>query len=112
MTSTPQLPGARPGPSSYWSVVEQGDFQKCVAYFGTDWVAIASYMGTKTQTMVKNQYLRLVEGGAQELERMAEEADERRNKGVDLGPPPDLSPMPPRRYGRDDYPNVPSHTGY
>ena len=100
MTDRPRLQpsSARPGPSSYWSVTEQTDFQKNVAHFGTDWAAIATHMGTKTQTMVKNQYLRLVEGGAKDLEKAAEEADERRNRGVDLGLPPIPTPAPKRRY--------------
>jgi serine/arginine repetitive matrix protein 2 len=42
----------RQGASSYWSVVEEHDFRKCLAYFGTDYQAIANHMGTKTQTMV------------------------------------------------------------
>jgi serine/arginine repetitive matrix protein 2 len=92
-------PLARPGPSSYWSVTEQTDFQRNVAYFGTDWAAIATHMGTKTQTMVKNQYLRLVESGqAPELERVAIEADQKRNRGEDPGPPPTPTPAPKRRY--------------
>jgi serine/arginine repetitive matrix protein 2 len=92
-------PSARPGPSSYWSVTEQTDFQRNVAYFGTDWAAIATHMGTKTQTMVKNQYLRLVDSGqAPELERVAVEADQKRQRGEDPGPPPTPTPAPKRRY--------------
>lgn len=89
----------RLGPSSYWSVTEQTDFQRNVAHFGTDWAAIAHHMGTKTQTMVKNQYLRLVESGnSPELARLANEADKRRERGEDLGPPPTPTPAPKRRY--------------
>jgi serine/arginine repetitive matrix protein 2 len=44
----------RQGASSYWSVVEEHDFKKCLAYYGTDFLAIANHMGTKTQTMVGN----------------------------------------------------------
>jgi hypothetical protein len=40
------------GTSSYWSVVEEYDFRKCLEYFGWDWQAIANHMGTKTSTMV------------------------------------------------------------
>ncbi|KAF1957427.1 hypothetical protein CC80DRAFT_44352 [Byssothecium circinans] len=100
MSERPRLqPSSRPGPSSYWSVTEQTDFQKNVAHFGTDWAAIAMHMGTKTQTMVKNQYLRLIEGGqAPDLERMANEADGKRHRGEDLGPPPTPTPAPKRRY--------------
>jgi serine/arginine repetitive matrix protein 2 len=43
----------RQGASSYWSVVEEHDFKKCLAYYGTDFLAIANHMGTKTQTMVR-----------------------------------------------------------
>lgn len=38
--------------SSYWSVPEQQDFLKFLGYFGMDFAAIATQMGTKTQTMV------------------------------------------------------------
>ncbi|CBY01109.1 hypothetical protein LEMA_P022390.1 [Plenodomus lingam JN3] len=92
------VPPARPGPSSYWSVSELQDFDKNVAHFGTDWLAIANHMGTKTHTMIKNQYLRLVESGRIELEQMAKEADARRERGDDLGPPPTPTPAPKRRY--------------
>jgi serine/arginine repetitive matrix protein 2 len=44
----------RQGASSYWSVVEEHDFRKCLEYFGTDFQAIANHMGSKTQTMVSN----------------------------------------------------------
>ena len=91
-------PGARPGPSSYWSVSELQDFDKNVAHFGTDWIAIANHMGTKTHTMIKNQYLRLVESGKLDLEQVAKEADARRERGDDLGPPPTPTPAPKRRY--------------
>lgn len=87
-------PYSRTGPSSYWSVADQNNFQRNVAHFGTDWAAIASHMGTKTQTMVKNQYLRLVEGRqAPELERKAAEADSRRKRGENAGPPSTQSPV-------------------
>ncbi|KAI8940886.1 hypothetical protein NX059_002146 [Plenodomus lindquistii] len=92
------VPPARPGPSSYWSVSELQDFDKNVAHFGTDWLAIANHMGTKTHTMIKNQYLRLVESGRIELEQMAKEADARRERGDELGPPPTPTPAPKRRY--------------
>ena len=57
----PQQPQQQPQPqqqksasqtSSYWSVPEQTDFQKLVAHFGTDWLAIANWMKSKTHTMV------------------------------------------------------------
>ena len=90
--------GARPGPSSYWSVSELGDFDKNVAHFGTDWLAISNHMGTKTHTMIKNQYLRLIEQGRADLEQVAIEADARRNRGERMGPAPTPTPAPKRRY--------------
>lgn len=42
----------RSSASSYWSVPEQQDFMKFITHFGTDFAAIATHMGTKTQTMV------------------------------------------------------------
>lgn len=45
--------GQRQLASSYWSVPEQQDFTKFIAYFGTDFAAIAAHMGTKTTTMVR-----------------------------------------------------------
>ncbi|KAH7122442.1 hypothetical protein B0J11DRAFT_339348 [Dendryphion nanum] len=98
---------SRPGPSSYWSVTEQNDFQRYVAHFGTDWAAIAGHMGTKTQTMVKNQYLRLTEGGStSDLARLAMEADQRRERGEDIGPPPTPTPAVKRRY--EPTPTIPA----
>lgn len=91
-------PNARPGPSSYWSVSELQDFEKNIAHFGTDWIGFANHMGTKTHIMIKNQYLRMVEGGKSELEQAAKEADARRERGDDLGPPPTPTPAPKRRY--------------
>lgn len=51
---TRMLPGQqnKVGPSSYWSVQEVTIFPTYLAHFGTDWQAIATQMGTKTQTMV------------------------------------------------------------
>ena len=48
--------------------------------------------------MIKNQYLRLVETGKLSLEQAAREADARRERGDDLGPPPIPTPPPKRRY--------------
>jgi hypothetical protein len=63
----------KPGPSSYWSLAELQDLDKNIAYFGTDFEAIANHMGTKTGTMIQNQYLRFVEGGKLDLEQSAKE---------------------------------------
>jgi hypothetical protein len=38
--------------SSYWSVPEQNDFPALLRSYGTDWNAIAKWMGTKTHVMV------------------------------------------------------------
>jgi hypothetical protein len=42
----------RQGASSYWSVIEEQDFQRCLEYYGTDFQAISNHMVTKTHTMV------------------------------------------------------------
>lgn len=90
-TDMQKEPGARPGPTSYWSVTEQKDFPRYIAHFGKDWGTIAYHMRTKTQTMVKNQYIRLIEGGNKDLQRVAEEADKRR-PGFRFTPPPISTP--------------------
>lgn len=91
--------------SSYWSVPEVINFIDNVAYFGTDWLAIANHMGTKTPTMVwpnsfglrlfsdsisqvRNHYMRLIEGGMPDLMQVAAVSDQRRERGQDLGPRP------------------------
>lgn len=43
---------AAPQTSSYWSVPEQQKFPSLLAYFGRDFEAIATFMRTKTMTMV------------------------------------------------------------
>ncbi|TKA66435.1 hypothetical protein B0A49_09929 [Cryomyces minteri] len=89
----------RAGASSYWSVPEQNDFGKFVAYFGTDWGAIASYMGTKTPTMVKNHFQRLAESGNRiDLTEDAAAADAKKLRGDDMGPPPVPTQIVKRRY--------------
>lgn len=77
--------------SSYWSVPEQQDFPKLLAYFGTDWQSIATQMSSKTQIMVKNYYTRSVESGKTEFEQIAREADEKRKRGSKATPPPTTS---------------------
>ncbi|KAI4686423.1 uncharacterized protein J4E84_005702 [Alternaria hordeiaustralica] len=74
---TGSTPGATPSPSSYWSISELQDFEINVARFGTDWTAMANHMVTKTPTMLKNNYLHLVEIGNPELEQSAKETDAR-----------------------------------
>ncbi|RYN71717.1 hypothetical protein AA0117_g9280 [Alternaria alternata] len=59
--------------------------------------------------MINNQYLRLVQGGRLDLEESAKEADARRERGEDLGPPPTPTPKPQRRYGNaGSFPIVPT----
>jgi hypothetical protein len=78
LTEKPK-PKPRPKPEhkpvllSIWSVAEMHNIEKNIEYFGTDFEAIADHMGTKTGTMIKNMYLRLVEGGKQYLEHRAKE---------------------------------------
>ncbi|KAK5166167.1 uncharacterized protein LTR77_008428 [Saxophila tyrrhenica] len=94
-----QGPTAKQSASSYWSVPEQHDFQLYIAHFGRDFAAIAAHMGTKTQTMIKNHYQRQVDSGNKpELERSAIEAEQRINRGEDLGPPPTPTPITKRKY--------------
>ncbi|KAK3715406.1 hypothetical protein LTR37_007134 [Vermiconidia calcicola] len=94
-----QVPPAKQSASSYWSVPEQNDFVKYIGYFGRDFAAIAAHMGTKTQTMIKNHYQRQVEGGNRpELERAAIEAEARRGRGDEMGPPPTPTPIVKRKY--------------
>ena len=88
----------KPGPSSYWSISELQDFEKNVAHFGTDWIGYANHVGLKTDTMIKDQYLRMIESGRLDLEQAAKAADVRRDRGDDLGPPPIPTPAPKRRY--------------
>ncbi|KAI5205789.1 hypothetical protein E4T39_02812 [Aureobasidium subglaciale] len=89
----------RSSASSYWSVPEQTDFVKFIAHFGTDFGAIANHMGTKTQTMVKNYYQRLVESGNRnDVVDAANVANARRDRGEDMGIPPTPTPINKRRY--------------
>ncbi|THY61997.1 hypothetical protein D6C98_01742 [Aureobasidium pullulans] len=90
---------SRSSASSYWSVPEQTDFVKFIAHFGTDFGAIANHMGTKTQTMVKNYYQRLVESGNRpDVVEAANIANARRDRGEDMGIPPTPTPINKRRY--------------
>ncbi|KAJ8114276.1 hypothetical protein OPT61_g3797 [Boeremia exigua] len=84
------------GISSYWHVNELRSFKKMIAYFGTDFTEFSHHLKTKTPVMIRNQYLRLVEGGDTSLEQAAKNADTKRERGDDRGSPPRL-PDPPRR---------------
>ncbi|GIZ44750.1 hypothetical protein CKM354_000794000 [Cercospora kikuchii] len=85
-------------PSSYWSVPEQTDFARYIAHFGTDFAAIANHMRTKSQLMVKNHFQRQVDGGRADLAEQAEQANQRRKRGEDMGPPPTPTPISKRKY--------------
>lgn len=103
-----QTSSTKSGASSYWSVTEKEDFKKYIAHFGTDFAAIATHMGTKTQTMIKNYYQRKVDGGDEDsLKDSAGKADKRRERGEELGPPPTPTPIVKRKYDS----NPPQTTG-
>jgi hypothetical protein len=90
---------SKSGANSYWSVPEQTDFKRYIAHFGTDFNAIATHMGTKTQVMIKNHYQRQVDGGGNdELRRLASEADARKERGESIGAPPTPTPIVKRKY--------------
>lgn len=92
-------PTVKQGASSYWSVPEVNDFNKYIGHFGRDFAAIAAHMGTKTQTMIKNHFQRQVDGGNRpDLVSSADEADQRRSRGEDMGPPPVPTPIVKRKY--------------
>ncbi|PMD17683.1 hypothetical protein NA56DRAFT_691658 [Hyaloscypha hepaticicola] len=113
--------------SSYWSVPEQNDFPALLRHFGTDWHGIAKWMTSKThimvyttvfqqwlvvpqdtnksrrvaniQTQVKNYYQRQVDSGKmKEWEDIARDADEKKARGEETGPPPQLTVLPKRRH--------------
>ncbi|KAI9725984.1 MAG: hypothetical protein M1828_002312 [Chrysothrix sp. TS-e1954] len=78
---------SRAGPSSYWSVQEVNSFPTLLQHFGTDWQSIANHMGTKSHTMVKNYFGRLMNtNDAADLEKLANSANERRERGDIPGP--------------------------
>ena len=100
-------PSSKPSASSYWSVPEQSDFVKYIGHFGTDFAAIAAHMGTKTQTMIKNHYMRQIDGGNRpDLEEAATIANARRDRGEDMGAPPTPTPIIKRKYDNPQ-PNAP-----
>ncbi|KKF97340.1 putative DNA-binding protein SNT1 [Ceratocystis platani] len=74
-------------PSSYWSVPEMEAFPGLLAHFGTDWSAMATFMTSKTPTMVKNMYARDKDksGRKTHWEAIARKADEQRANGITKG---------------------------
>ncbi|KAG8526197.1 uncharacterized protein KY384_000190 [Bacidia gigantensis] len=89
------------GTNSYWSVPEKTDFRNYVKYFGTDFQKIAEMMKTKTQQMIKNHYQRETDAkqgeNGRKLQEDARTADEKRNKGEDLGMVPTPTPANTKR---------------
>ena len=95
-TAPPSMPLT---PSSYWSPPEQQDFVKYIGHFGRDFAAIAAHMGTKTETMIKNRFQRLIDSGTRPgIRKAANRADDRRARGEDIGPPPSRTPIVKRKY--------------
>ncbi|EXJ79601.1 hypothetical protein A1O3_07880 [Capronia epimyces CBS 606.96] len=84
--------------TSYWSVPEQHKFPELLAYFGHDYAAIAEFMKTKSVTMIKNYFLRQLNDGKEELERLAQKGDQMRMASDVLGQPPSPIIPPKRRY--------------
>ncbi|KAH7094550.1 hypothetical protein FB567DRAFT_6099 [Paraphoma chrysanthemicola] len=66
----------RPNASSYWSIDEQQAFNQQIRRVGTNWGRLAEEMGTKTPTMIKNYYERLLASGRKDLEAATKVADE------------------------------------
>ncbi|KAI0544719.1 hypothetical protein F4679DRAFT_600396 [Xylaria curta] len=60
-------------PSSYWSISEAADFPNLLRSYGSDWIAIAAHMRTKTAVMVKNYYTRRKE--STDWEKIVQERD-------------------------------------
>ncbi|RMD44698.1 hypothetical protein DV735_g277, partial [Chaetothyriales sp. CBS 134920] len=84
--------------TSYWSVPEQKMFPTLVGHFGKDFAAIAEHMKTKTPTMIRNYYNRLLSDGNTELDEIAREAERRKAAGEHLCPPPSPAAQTKRRY--------------
>ncbi|PHH50711.1 hypothetical protein CFIMG_005850RA [Ceratocystis fimbriata CBS 114723] len=87
-------------PSSYWSVPEMEAFPGLLAHFGTDWSAMATFMTSKTPTMVKNMYARDKDksGRKTHWEAIARKADEQRANGEPRPDPPAIQ-LTARRSG-------------
>lgn len=84
--------------SSYWSVPEHTDFQNLLAYFGTNWQAIADTMKTKSVTMVRNYYNRESQKESGDFfKSIAHVADEKIKRGEDMGPLPPPTVQTKRR---------------
>ncbi|KAL8638917.1 MAG: hypothetical protein Q9228_003978, partial [Teloschistes exilis] len=94
----------QPATSSYWSVPELEDFKNLLAYYGTNWQAIADTMKTKSVTMVRNYYHRACQKDeGSYLKQLARSVDDKRKRGDDMGP----VPTPAGQTKRRTEPNVP-----
>ncbi|CEJ85938.1 Putative Phd-finger domain-containing protein [[Torrubiella] hemipterigena] len=78
----PSQPSQQPPnlPSSYWSVSESNGFPHLLRRFGSDWPGIATYLGTKTATMVKNYYMRGKDSDHPEWSTFVDIADGRKRE--------------------------------
>ncbi|KAI1744471.1 hypothetical protein F4680DRAFT_225899 [Xylaria scruposa] len=65
-------------PSSYWSLPEAADFPNLLRSYGSDWIAIAAHMKTKTAVMVKNYYARRKD--STDWETIVQEADSKKSR--------------------------------
>ncbi|KAL8663172.1 MAG: hypothetical protein Q9202_004104 [Teloschistes flavicans] len=97
---TQQQRTGQPATSSYWSVPELEDFKNLLAYYGTNWQAIADTMKTKSVTMEEK-----AEGSY--LKQLARSVDEKRKRGDDMGPVPTPAGQTKRRT-ETTIPHVPS----
>ncbi|RMZ87985.1 hypothetical protein DV736_g4774, partial [Chaetothyriales sp. CBS 134916] len=84
--------------TSYWSVIEQRLFPELVERYGTDFVAIAEHLKTKSLTMIKNHYNRQVLETNLELEELARKVDRRRAAGEPVCRPPSPATQTKRRH--------------
>jgi hypothetical protein len=69
----------READTSHWTILERAEFRGHVERFGTNWTAIATVMGTKTVTMLKDHYFQLFSEGDTELQKLAVESDRKRH---------------------------------
>ena len=125
VSDVPLIPAMAQAPSasqvtSYWSVPEQHKFPELLTYFGRDFAAIADFMKTKSVTMVstekgtsipsltdmqiKNYYLRQLNDGKDDFERLAQMGEQRRVAGEVIAQPP--SPIAPAKRRYDTTPSI------
>lgn len=73
---------------NYWTPSEYMAFPGMLKAFGSDWDAIAAYMGSKTAIVVKNVFTRRMEQGKRDWASYVMEADEKKSRGETLPDPP------------------------